>query len=67
MGKGYGSLDPLWENSAVVSGYHPSCATAWNWLHHCGKLMKDDLSFRNAFSKSVIFPGRTSHYLLVPR
>ena len=54
---GYGAMDPLWRNAEVVQDSQPSVATAWNWMHHCGKLMKEDLSFRNAFSKHAKYPG----------
>ncbi len=56
--RNYGAMTPLCRNAEIVAAYHPSCATAWNWLDHCEALMKD-LTFKNAFSKTTTIPGKT--------
>lgn len=30
---------------------------AWQWLEECGKIMREDLSFRNQFPRQTTFPG----------
>ncbi|TRY68432.1 hypothetical protein TCAL_01366 [Tigriopus californicus] len=53
--KNYGKCPSLADNQEFVAD-SPSLIAAWQWLHHCGRLM-EDLSFKNKLSKDTTFPG----------